>query len=147
MAGHAAARPLSWAVRDGSRRLNWADLKILVDQVAGDLETVGLREGERISLWMANRIEALVVFLACSRNGYVCNPSLHRNYTVPEVLGLIGRIRSSAIFVEDGYGLGVSPADVCAALAGHEGLRKVYGLPAERGAGGSIPDCGVIPRM
>ena len=33
-----------------------------------------------------------MVLLACSRMGYVCNPSLHQNYTVAEVLQLLERI-------------------------------------------------------
>ena len=36
------------------------------------------------------------MFLACSRQGYVCNPSLHRNYTVAEILELLTRTRAAA---------------------------------------------------
>ena len=46
----------------------------------------GLKRGQRVSVWLPNRVEAVVVFLACSRNGYVCNPSLHQNYTVGEIV-------------------------------------------------------------
>ena len=35
----------------------------------------------------ADRIESVVALLACSRNGYVCCPSPHRNHTVAEVSG------------------------------------------------------------
>ena len=142
MAGHAAARPGAWAARDGARRLTWAELTGWVDVVAADMVACGLREGERVSLWMSNRLEALVVFLACSRNGYVCNPSLHRNYTVEEILGLVDRIRASAVFVEEGYGADAATADVFAPLAALERVRKVYRLPAGHETGEVMPSAG-----
>jgi len=142
VADHAAARPDAWAARDGARRLTWEQLKSWVDAVAADMAASGLREGERVSLWMSNRLEALVAFLACSRNGYVCNPSLHRNYTVEEILGLVERIRASAIFVEEGYGADAGSRDVFGPLAANERLRKVYRLPAGHDTGSDMPGLG-----
>ena len=140
MAGHAERRPDAWAVRDGAWRLSWSALRIRVDAVAAELHAAGLKEGERVSLWMSNRLESLVVFLACSRNGYVCNPSLHRNYTVDEVLALLGRIRARAIFVEDGYGADAARHDIHASLAAVPGLRRVWHLPAGRMTVTAMPD-------
>ena len=142
MAGNAAVRPDAWAARDGTRRLTWDELKDWVDAVAADMAASGLREGERVSLWMSNRLEALVAFLACSRNGYVCNPSLHRNYTVEEILGLVDRIRASAVFVEEGYGADATTSDIFSPLAGLEQVRKVYRLPPGHGTGPDMPGAG-----
>ena len=64
----------------------------------------GLKRGQRVSVWLPNRVEAVVVLLACSRNGYVCNPSLHQNYTVREVVQLMERIQTAALFAQPGYG-------------------------------------------
>ena len=83
------------ALRDPYRRLSWAELKAEVDSVAATLHAEGLRSGDRVSVWMSNRIEAVVVFLACSRNGYVCCPSLHRDHTVAEIRELLVRMRAS----------------------------------------------------
>jgi acyl-CoA synthetase (AMP-forming)/AMP-acid ligase II len=69
-------------VRDSARRLTWSALVAWVDAVAADLHEAGLRRGDRVSIWLPNRLESVVILLACSRNGYVCNPSLHQNYTV-----------------------------------------------------------------
>ncbi len=55
----------------------------MVDAVAADLHAAGLKRGERVAVWLPNRVEAVAVFLACSRQGYVCNPSLHQNYRSP----------------------------------------------------------------
>jgi acyl-CoA synthetase len=142
VAGHAAARPDAWAARDGARRVTWTQLKEWTDAVAADMAASGLHEGERVSLWMSNRLEALVVFLACSRNGYVCNPSLHRNYTVEEVLGLVDRIRASALFIEEDYGADAATVDVFAPLAGFDRVRKIYRLPSGHRTGEDMPGLG-----
>src|SRR5579864_1100803 len=88
---HAAARPQDFALRDGTQRLSWAALLKLVDAVAFDLDAAGVKHGERVAVWLPNRVEAVAVFLACSRSGYVCNPSLHQNYTVAEIVDLLVR--------------------------------------------------------
>ena len=41
-------------------------------------------------MWLPNRVETVVVLLAASRNGYICNPSLHNSHTVGEIVTLIG---------------------------------------------------------
>src|SRR5258707_8449349 len=104
LADHAARRPEAFALRDGARRLTWAALQAMVDAVAADLDEAGLKRGERVAVWLPNRVEAVVILLACSRQGYVCNPSLHQNYTVGEITELLSRIRAAAFFAEPGYG-------------------------------------------
>ena len=79
---HAQEAPDAYALRDSRRRLTWSALLRWVDAIAADLHEAGLKRGQRVSVWLPNRAEAVAVFLACSRNGYVCNPSLHQNYTV-----------------------------------------------------------------
>jgi acyl-CoA synthetase len=79
-------------------------------------------------VWLPNRVEAVVVFLACSRQGYVCNPSLHQNYTVAEIRLLLGRTRAAALFAQPGYGADARTADIFAAAADLPGLRRVYTL-------------------
>jgi acyl-CoA synthetase len=125
---HAARRPTAFAVRDGRRRLTWNELRVLVDTVAADLEEAGLRRGERVSVWLPNRIEIVAILLACSRNGYVCNPSLHRNYTVGEIIALLSSVRAAALFAEPGYGADAYAADIFSAAAGLPSLRRIYTL-------------------
>ena len=76
---NAQMRPDRPALRDGARRLSWVDLYRWVEAVAIDLHAAGLRPGDRVSVWLPNRIETIAMTLACSRNGYVCNPSLHQS--------------------------------------------------------------------
>jgi tripartite-type tricarboxylate transporter receptor subunit TctC len=69
-----------------------------VDGVAHSLHLAGLRQGDRVAIWLPSRIESVIIFLACSRNGYVCCPSLHQSYTAKEVIALLNRIRCKAFF-------------------------------------------------
>jgi acyl-CoA synthetase len=89
-----------------------------------------LKRGERVAVWLPNRIEAVAILLACSRQGYVCNPSLHRNYTAAEIVELLTRTRAAALFAQPGYGADAHRADIFAAAAAVPSLRRVYTLGA-----------------
>src|SRR5580765_416158 len=125
---HAARRPDAFALRDGSQRLTWSALLAIVDAVAADLDGAGLKRGERVAVWLPSRVEAVAVLLAASRQGYVCNPSLHQNYTVAEIVALLARTRAAALFAQPGYGADARTADIFAAAAELPGLRRVYSL-------------------
>ena len=125
---HAARRPDAFAVRDSRGRLTWAELLALVDAVAADLHQAGLKHGERVAVWLPNRVEAVAVQLACSRQGYVCNPSLHRNYTVAEIVELLSRTRAAALFAQPGYGADPHRADIFTAVSELPNLRRVTSL-------------------
>ena len=131
---HAARRPAAFALHDGRRRLAWRELLHAVDAVAGDLDAAGVKRGERVALWLPSCVETVIVLLACSRQGYVCNPSLHQNYTVPEIVGLLGRIHAGALFAQKGYGADAERADIFAAAAALPSMRRIYavgpGVPA-----------------
>jgi acyl-CoA synthetase len=128
LAKHAASRPDDYALRDGARRLTWRALLALVDAVAADLDAAGLKHGERVAVWLPNRVEAVAVLLASSRQGYVCNPSLHQNYTVAEIVALLARTRAAALFAQSGYGADARTADIFKAVADLPSLRRVYTL-------------------
>ena len=128
VAGHARLRPGAYALRDSTRRITWSQLLAWVDALAADLHAAGLKRGQRVSVWLPNRIEAVVVQLACSRNGYVCNPSLHQNYTVREIMQLLERIQSTVLFAQPGYGADADKADVFAAARALPAMKRVYRL-------------------
>jgi acyl-CoA synthetase len=125
---HAARRPDDFALRDGARRLTWGALLALVDAIAADLDAAGLKRGERVAVWLPNRVEAVAVLLASSRQGYICNPSLHQSYTVAEIVALLARTRAAALFAQPGYGADARTADIFAAAAELPSLRRVYSL-------------------
>ena len=126
---HSRLRPQAYALRDSRRRITWAQLAPWVDALAAELHAAGLKRGQRVSVWLPNRVEAAVVLLACSRNGYVCNPSLHQNYSVGDIVQLLDRIQSAVLFAQPGYGADADRADVFAAAAALPAMKRVYRLP------------------
>jgi acyl-CoA synthetase len=128
LARHATARPGAFCLRDSTRRLTWAQVLGWVDVVAKDLRDAGVRRGNRVSVWLPNRVESVVIFLACSRNGYVCNPSLHQNYTVAEIMQLLGRIQTAALFAQSGYGMDAERNDVFVQAQALASMKKIYRL-------------------
>ena len=147
LARHAAARPDAIALQDGRRKLTWRALQSWVDGVAADLRAKGLVGGDRVSIWMSNRVEAIVMFLACAREGLACNPSLHRTFTCAEIELLLERLRARALLTEPGWGADRTRADFDVVLAGVESLKAVYAPeslpgPATNGrAAVADPDC------
>jgi acyl-CoA synthetase len=125
---HAKARPQAFALRDAQHRLSWQALLAWVDSVADDLHRAGVRRGERVSMWIPSRVESVITLLACSRNGYVCNPSMHQNYTTAEVLQLLERVQCRALVVQPGYGADGARRDISAEAAQLAGMRRVYRL-------------------
>jgi acyl-CoA synthetase len=147
LAHHATTRPDAYALRDSRRRLTWSALWTWVDSVAHALDSLGLRQGDRVGVWLPNRIEATIVFLACSRNGYVCNPSLHQNYTVAEIVTLMERLSAAALFAQPGYGADAKVESILTRARSVASLKHLFML--DQGGEGAHrfpqPDASVKP--
>ncbi len=120
--------PDAFAIRDRDRRLSYAALVAAADRLAFWLAGHGMRPGERVAVWLPSRVETAIALLACSRNSYVCCPSLHRDHTVDQVAELVDRMRAAAIIAQPGYGApdcdaGADQRDLVAALADRDFLR------------------------
>jgi len=150
-AKHAAERPGAFALRDTRCRLTWAALVEWVDALAADMHAAGLKRGSRVSVWLPNCAEAVVVFLACSRNGYVCNPSLHQNYTAGEIVTLLDRIQSAVLFAQPGYGADADRSDVFEQARALACVKRVYqrippgGSAAPAAGAAAFPPPGTAP--
>lgn len=129
LARHAAERPQAPALRDARVRLGWRELLAWVDATAQALHLAGVRRGQRVAVWLPSRAESVVVLLACARNGYVCNPSLHQNYTVAEIVQLLERTRAAALVMQPGYGADAHRADIVAAARALPHMKAVFGAP------------------
>jgi non-ribosomal peptide synthetase component E (peptide arylation enzyme) len=114
---HSRETPDAFALRDRDCRLSYAALVAAADRLAACLAGHGLRPGERVAVWLPSRVETAIVLLACSRNSYVCCPSLHRDHTVGQVVALIDRMRAAAVIAQPGYGADAEPGDLFAMLA------------------------------
>ncbi len=126
LAAQATIRPDAQALRDGRSRLDWRTLKARVDALADDLVALDLSAGDRISIWMSNRVEAIITFLACSRTGIACNPSLHRSYTCAEIVDLLTELQAKALVTEPGWGADRLAKEFDAMVGTLPFLRKIY---------------------
>src|ERR1700730_15980713 len=60
--------------------------------------------------------------------GYVCNTSLHRDYTCNEIVALIERAGSAAFFAQTDYGADAAKNDIFSMLGALPRLKKIYRL-------------------
>src|SRR5919112_1150706 len=139
-ARHGRETPDAFAIRDRERRLSYAALVAAADRLAACLVGQGLRPGERVAVWLPSRVETVIALLACSRNSYVCCPSLHRDHTVDQVMELVDRMRAAAIIAQPGYGADAEQRDLFAMLAGRDFLRCALQVgPARQAVFADLP--------
>lgn len=136
---HARSRASSVALRDPWRRLSWSEVLEAVDRTAETLHRAGLRAGDRVAVWLPSRVESAIVLLACSRNGYVCCPSLHHSYTVRDIVALLNRVRCRALFSMPGYGADGAGDSIFARLGEVPTLLKAYALQRPDGIAHDLP--------
>src|ERR1700720_1013633 len=125
-ARQARAMPQAVALRDRDRRLSYPELVDAADRLAAHLAGHGIRPGNRVAVWLPSRVETVIALLACSRNGYMCCPSLHRNHRVREVVALAERMRCSALIAQPAYGADADRCDVFSELAGRDFVRYAW---------------------
>lgn len=123
---HSLEQPNAPALRDRHTSLTWAQLRGRVDGMADDLAATGLSQGDRMAIWMSNRVEVVIAFLACARLGIACNPSLHKSYTCQEIIGLLERLQADVLLTEDGWGSDRKSCNFNAMLSELPFLKKVY---------------------
>src|SRR5438105_6056716 len=139
-ARQARAMPQAFALRDRDRRLSYPELVAATNRLAAHLAGRGIRPGNRVAVWLPSRVETAIALLACSRNGYVCCPSLHRDHTVGDVVALTERTRASALILQTGYGADADRHDVFTELTGHDFLRCAWRLgPTDAEPFGELP--------
>jgi acyl-CoA synthetase (AMP-forming)/AMP-acid ligase II len=126
---HALATPDKIAITNQHGSISYARLIAAADAFAEDLGRRGLRAGQRVAAWLPSRIETAIIVLACSREGFVCCPSLHRNHTVAEIIALLQKVRVAALVVQEGYGADADHHDIADRVRTLEHLRAIYRLP------------------
>ena len=108
----AARFPERTAICDSGLALTYRELIGLADAAAARFRDEGFNPGDRIAFWSSSRCEFAVLLLACSRNGLVFCPSLHRNHTTEEVEMLLQRMNAKLIIWERGYGADADRHDI-----------------------------------
>jgi len=138
---HAQRTPDKIAVRTRHAVFSYRQLLEAADNFAADLAARGLQPGQRVAVWLPGRIETVVTLVACSRNAYVCCPSLHRDHTVGEIIELLKRMRAAAVVAETGYGADADRKDFFSLAAEVETLRHIYRLDKS----GAVTHHGIVP--
>ncbi|NMH96833.1 acyl--CoA ligase [Pseudonocardia sp. K10HN5] len=137
---HADRTPHKVAVRERDRQVTYAELVDAADRLAATLYGHRVRPGQRVAVWLPSRLETAVALLACSRNGYVACPSLHRDHTVGEIVELLRRMRAAALIAEVGYGADADRHDVFAEVRDLPGLRLALPLTPRDGSAAVLPE-------
>jgi acyl-CoA synthetase (AMP-forming)/AMP-acid ligase II len=70
----AARVPATEAVVDGERRVDYAELRTLVDGAARALNAAGVEHGDRVAIWAPNSLEWIVAALGVTTAGAVMVP-------------------------------------------------------------------------
>jgi acetoacetyl-CoA synthetase len=103
LAPNRSGAALVFADERGERgELDWSELRRQVAAVALHLRTLGVRKGDRVAAFIANRPEAVVAMLATASLGAVwssCSP----DFGVDAVLDRFGQIEPKVLFATDGY--------------------------------------------
>ncbi|HEY9182699.1 MAG TPA: AMP-binding protein, partial [Gammaproteobacteria bacterium] len=94
---------LVFANERGERgEIDWAELRRQVAAIAETLRALGVRKGDRVAAFIANRPEAVVAMLAAASLGAVwssCSP----DFGVDAVIDRFGQIEPKVLFATDGY--------------------------------------------
>jgi acyl-CoA synthetase (AMP-forming)/AMP-acid ligase II len=125
---HARKTPDKIAIRTLRRPITYSELMRQVDLFASELLACRVRRGQRVAVWLPSSIETVVALLACSRNGFICCPSLHRDHTVEEALILLTRVRARALVARAGYGANGSDRDVFSTSKQVESLTEIFAV-------------------
>jgi acyl-CoA synthetase (AMP-forming)/AMP-acid ligase II len=90
------------ALVDGPSRYTFRDLHAQVLQASDGLRALGVRPGDRVALWLPNRVEWCVAFYAAVRAGAIVVP-LNTGLSVPEATYQLAQSGSTVIVTADEY--------------------------------------------
>ncbi|RTL72289.1 MAG: 4-coumarate--CoA ligase, partial [Hyphomicrobiales bacterium] len=96
---HAAETPDATALIDGDRRLNYAELDVLMDRVAAGLQRDGLVSGDIIAVCGRNSLAYAALFLGALRAGVAVSPLAPSS--TPEAIAAMVRDCDAKLFFLD----------------------------------------------
>ena len=106
--GSLPARAASrWGEREAlcfeGRRCSWAELSEAVDRAARGLMALGVQPGERVALWMVNRIEWVVAAFAIFKIGAVLLP-INTRLRADDIAYILKQSESATLIINDRAG-------------------------------------------
>jgi non-ribosomal peptide synthetase component E (peptide arylation enzyme) len=124
------------AIIEKSRRWTYAQLRDMVDNVAGNLLDLGLKSGDIVAIQTKNSVEQPLVHLACNRIGLLCMP-LHDSWRDVEVRHLLQKSHARVVITPVEY-RGFDHAAMIAQLKGE--LPDLIGFYTIGGTGSGSRD-------
>ena len=85
------------------RRCNWTELSASVDRAARGLMALGVQPGERVALWMVNRIEWVIAAFAVFKVGAVLLP-INTRLRADDVAYILKQSESATLIINDRAG-------------------------------------------
>ena len=82
--------------------ITWNDLYKKVCKLSAYLKTLGLKKGDRVAAYVPNKIESVVSFLACAKNGIIwssCSP----DFGVQGIVDRFKQIEPKVLITSDHY--------------------------------------------
>lgn len=90
------------AVVEGDRVVSYTELHHLVRDAARAYLAQGIRHGDRVGVWIPNRLEFILAMLGAQSIGASVIP-LNTRYTGSEAAAILARSRASAVIAADGF--------------------------------------------
>ena len=82
--------------------ISWEQLHIKVCKFSNYLKSIGLKKGDRVAAYVPNKIESIISFLACAKNGIIwssCSP----DFGTQGVVDRFKQIEPSILITSDHY--------------------------------------------
>ena len=95
--------PDKTAIVDARRRVSYREFGRMVDALAQGLRSLGIKNGDRLTAQLPNRVEAMASFFAAAKLGAVLCPVVPY-YRAAEMRYILERSESSAIIMPDSFG-------------------------------------------
>jgi acyl-CoA synthetase (AMP-forming)/AMP-acid ligase II len=130
---NAALFPAKDAVVDERSRITFAELADRAKRLANALAARGVRPGDRVAIFSANRRECIETFGACDLAGYI-SVSLNARSTAQELDYLLGDCTPAALLFEESRAALVAKAGAAGAVRNLIALRDGDGTAAQSGA-------------
>jgi len=108
----------------GGESWSYGDLAAEVERIDGWLRSLGLEPGDRVSVQVQKSPQALCLYLASLRGGFVFHP-LNPGYTASEMDFFLGNAQPALLVCES------SRREELQALASRHGVRRLYTLDAD----------------
>ncbi|MCW5657009.1 MAG: AMP-binding protein [Burkholderiaceae bacterium] len=99
LAAHVAARPDAPAWIEGERRIGFAQFDRMVLRTAGWLHAQGVRRGDRVAVWLVNRVEWLAFLFALARLGATMM-SVNTRFRAAELAHVLARSGARMLVIQ-----------------------------------------------